>query len=61
MEYLEFQITNPDIPEKLLVLDNNKTRITLSYELVKSNLYLKVLMWKFLIDKNVPLFFLPDN
>ena len=61
MEYLEFQITNPDIPEKLLVLDNNKTRITLSYELVKSNLYLKVLMWKFLINKNVPPFFLPDD
>ena len=61
MEYLEFQITNPDIPEKLLVLDNNKTRITLSYELVKSNLYLKVLMWKFLINKNVPPFFLPND
>ena len=61
MEYLEFQITNPDIPEKLLVLDNNKTRITLSYELVKSNLYLKVLMWKFLINKNVPPLFLPDD
>ena len=44
MEYLEFQITNPDIPEKLLVLDKNKTRMTLSYELVKSNLYLKVLI-----------------
>ena len=61
MEYLEFQITNPDIPEKLLVLDKNKTRITLSYELVKSNLYLKVLMWKFLINKNNPPFFLPDD
>lgn len=57
MEYLDFQTSNPDVPEKLLVIDNNKTRMFSAYELAKSNLYIKVQMSKFLIDKNVLPFF----
>ena len=52
---------NPKVPAKLLIIDKNKTRFFSTYELAKSNLYLKIPMSTFLIQKNVAPFFLPGD
>lgn len=55
-KYDTFKLNNPDISDKLLVLDDNKTRVTSIHELIGSNLFMKIPMSKFLLEDNVPPF-----
>ena len=52
-KYNDFQSRNPKVPIKLFVLDTNETRVASCYELIKSNLYLKIPLTAFFAEENI--------
>jgi len=61
VKYDNFKLANPDAVSKMLVLDTNETRVTSIYELIKSNLYVKMPMSKFFLEDDIPPFLSADN
>ena len=52
-KYNDFQSRNPEVPVKLLILDTNETRVASCYELIKSNLFLKIPLTAFFAEENI--------